>query len=56
MKPDPRNLTSFYLCLSAGGALGGMFIGLVAPRLFSGYFEWHLTILVVCVLPLVVFF
>ena len=55
MKPHPRYLTSFYLCLSAGGALGGMFVGLVAPRLFTGYFEWHLTILVVCVLPLVIF-
>lgn len=55
MKPHPRYLTSFYLCLSAGGALGGMFIGLVAPRVFSGYFEWHLTILVTCGLPLFVF-
>ncbi|MFM9961386.1 MAG: spermidine synthase [Planctomycetaceae bacterium] len=55
MKPDPRYLTSFYLCLSAGGAFGGMFVGLIAPRLFTGYFEWHLTILVTCVLPLVIF-
>lgn len=55
MKPHPRYLTSFYLCLSAGGAFGGMFVGLIAPRLLAGYFEWHLTILVTCVLPLVVF-
>ncbi|MBC7819956.1 MAG: fused MFS/spermidine synthase [Planctomycetaceae bacterium] len=55
MKPHPRYLTSFYLCLSAGGALGGMFVGLLAPRLFSGYFEWHLAILATCTLPLIVF-
>jgi len=51
LKPHPRHLTSFYMCLSAGGALGGMFVGLLAPRLFTGYFEWHLAILVTCVLP-----
>lgn len=51
LKPHPRRLTSFYLCLSAGGALGGMFVGLLAPRLFTGYFEWHLAILMTCVLP-----
>ncbi len=56
LKPHPRYLTSFYLCLSAGGAMGGMFIGLIAPRLFTGYYEWHLTILVTCGLPMVVFF
>jgi uncharacterized integral membrane protein/protein-L-isoaspartate O-methyltransferase len=56
LKPHPRYLTSFYLCLSAGGALGGMFVGLLAPRLFTGYFEWHLAILATCVLPAVVFF
>ncbi|MBC7816964.1 MAG: spermidine synthase, partial [Planctomycetaceae bacterium] len=55
LKPHPRYLTSFYLCLSAGGALGGMFVGLLAPRLFSGYFEWHLSIIATCALPLIVF-
>jgi predicted O-methyltransferase YrrM len=55
MKPHPRYLTSFYLCISAGGAVGGIFVGLVAPRMFSDYFEWHLTILATCILPFVVF-
>lgn len=55
LKPHPRYLTSFYLCLSAGGALGGMFVGLLAPRLFTGYFEWHLAILATCALPWLVF-
>lgn len=55
MKPHPRYLTSFYLCISAGGAFGGIFVGLLAPKLFSGYFEWHLGILAACVLPVFAF-
>ena len=38
-KPHPRYLTSFYIMLSAGGALGGLIVGLAAPTLFSGYYE-----------------
>ena len=38
-KPHPRHLTLFYLMLSLGGALGGMFVGLLAPALFNAYFE-----------------
>ncbi|MEZ5399425.1 MAG: fused MFS/spermidine synthase [Bryobacteraceae bacterium] len=38
-KPAPGHLTSFYLMLSVGGALGGLFVGVVAPYLFNSYFE-----------------
>ncbi len=38
-KPAPQYLTSFYLMLSIGGALGGILVGLVAPKVFPGYFE-----------------
>lgn len=38
-KPTPRHLTSFYLMLSVGGALGGLFAALVSPYLFPAYFE-----------------
>jgi hypothetical protein len=38
-KPAVRHLTLFYLMLSVGGALGGMFVGLLAPVLFKAYFE-----------------
>jgi hypothetical protein len=34
-KPDPSHLTSFYLAVAAGGALGGAFVGLAAPHLFT---------------------
>jgi predicted O-methyltransferase YrrM len=38
-KPIPAFLTRFYLMISVGGALGGLFVGLVAPRIFNGYWE-----------------
>lgn len=42
LRPAPRHLTSFYLHLSAGGALGGLFVAVAAPVLFSDYHELHL--------------
>jgi len=39
-KPAPRYLTSFYLMVSLGGALGGMIVGFVAPKLFNTYYEF----------------
>ena len=38
-KPPVRHLTLFYLMLSVGGALGGTFVGLIAPVVFNAYFE-----------------
>jgi hypothetical protein len=38
-KPDPSRLTAFYLAVAAGGALGGAFVGLAAPRIFDDFFE-----------------
>jgi len=47
LKPHPRHLTNFYVALSVGGALGGLFVGLIAPSFFSAYHEypigWWLT-------------
>ncbi len=39
LKPRPEFLTQFYLMVSAGGALGGIFVGVVAPRVFRGFYE-----------------
>lgn len=39
LKPSARYLTSFYLTMSAGGAAGGLFVGLGAPVLFNSYCE-----------------
>lgn len=41
-RPDPERLTSFYLCISLGGALGGLFTVLAAPVLFNGCWEYQL--------------
>jgi hypothetical protein len=41
-RPAPAYLTEFYLWMSFGGALGGMFTALVAPRLFSEIYEYPL--------------
>jgi len=39
-KPEPRQgLTYFYLMVAAGGALGAVFVGLIAPRIFTAYLE-----------------
>jgi hypothetical protein len=53
LKPEPRHLTAFYLSLSFGGALGGIFVSIVAPRIFSDYWELQLALLI-CGLLLVV--
>lgn len=42
MKPSARHLTSFYLTIAAGGALGGIFVVLVAPRIFTFVWEFQL--------------
>ncbi len=39
MRPAPRYLTRFYLMISIGGAAGGLFVGLVAPRIFTIFVE-----------------
>ena len=43
-KPAPRYLTSFYLMLSLGGVIGGIFVGLLAPYVFKSYFELPVSI------------
>ncbi len=52
LRPAPRSLTTFYLCISAGGALGGIFVGLVAPRIFDEYLEFRIGLALGCVLLL----
>jgi hypothetical protein len=39
MKPHPSRLTSFYLMIALGGALGGTFVAVVAPRLLNSNYE-----------------
>ena len=42
LKPSPRRLTEFYLMIAAGGALGGLFVAVVAPLVFRTHLEWQI--------------
>jgi hypothetical protein len=50
LKPGPRYLTTFYLMVSVGGALGALLVGIAAPNLLSGYYELGITLTVCAVL------
>ncbi len=43
-KPDARHLTAFYMWMSAGGVVGGIFAGLIAPNVFSWVLEYPVLI------------
>lgn len=43
-RPSPSRLTEFYLLISAGGVLGGVFAGLIAPNVFNNTWEYPLLI------------
>jgi hypothetical protein len=48
-RPATGDLTRYYLWISVGGVLGGVFNGLVAPALFNGITEYPLAMLLACV-------
>ncbi len=45
LRPSPEHLTTFYLCISGGGALGGIFVGIIAPQLSSRPMEFQASII-----------
>jgi hypothetical protein len=56
LKPDVRHLTAFYLAVAAGGALGGICVAIVAPIVFSNYYELHVGLFAAAVVMLVVLY
>ncbi|MGB7928067.1 MAG: hypothetical protein WCF61_07930, partial [Terriglobales bacterium] len=44
LKPEVQRLTSFYLAISAGGALGGVFVAVVAPLIFRFFTEYEVAL------------
>ncbi|MBL8228967.1 MAG: fused MFS/spermidine synthase [Bryobacterales bacterium] len=54
LKPHPRFLTGFYLMISLGGALGGLFVGVMAPYLFPVFLEMPAGIIALSILVLLV--
>ena len=49
-RPDGQYLTEFYLSMSVGGVLGGMFNALVAPVMFSTVLEYPIALVLACAL------
>jgi hypothetical protein len=47
-RPAAGQLTRFYLMISLGGALGGIFAGLLAPRVFDSVYEFPIALVAVC--------
>lgn len=45
LRPEASQLTAFYLAMSAGGALGGLFTALIAPLVFDWVWEYPLLVL-----------
>ena len=52
-RPSPRYLTNFYLTIAAGGALGGVFVALIAPRIFTEFSEYPIGLAAACLLGFV---
>ncbi|MEN3748319.1 fused MFS/spermidine synthase [Sphingomonas sp. HF-S3] len=45
LRPEPDRLTGFYLAMSVGGMLGGVFAALIAPLIFDWTYEYPLLII-----------
>jgi SAM-dependent methyltransferase len=54
LKPHPKYLTHFYLMISAGGAVGGLLVGWVAPRIFNALYELQIGMSLCALLTLIV--
>jgi len=48
LRPAATHLTEFYLWMSVGGLLGGVFCVLVAPLMFNSVLEYPLILVVAC--------
>jgi SAM-dependent methyltransferase len=55
-KPPSNQLTSFYLMISAGGALGGLFVAGIAPNVFPALWEFPITLVAIAIAIMVVTF
>jgi SAM-dependent methyltransferase len=55
-KPAARHLTGFYLMLSVGGAIGGLFVALLSPHIFNAFYEFPIAIVGATLAVLAVYF
>jgi hypothetical protein len=49
-RPNPRYLTKYYLWMSVGGVLGGLFNAIVAPMVFEQVVEYPMAMVLACLL------
>ena len=47
-RPAARHLTEYYLWISVGGVLGGLFNAIIAPAVFNTLFEYPLMMVLAC--------
>ncbi len=47
-RPGPEHLTGYFLLMSVGGVLGGLFNALFAPLVFAQSYEYRLTLIMAC--------
>ena len=54
LRPPPKQLTFFYLMIALGGALGGIFVGIIAPVIFNDYWEMRIALMISCAIALLI--
>ena len=54
LKPASRDLTTYYLMIALGGVLGGLAVGVVAPRVLNSSYELGIGLTITAVLAAVV--
>ena len=55
LRPANNHLTAFYLWVSVGGALGGLFVAVVAPLAFNAYYELGIGLVGCAVLAVILY-
>ncbi len=45
LRPNAKFLTNFYIAMSLGGVLGGIFVGIIAPNIFNNIYEYALLLI-----------
>ena len=50
LRPEPARLTQYFLAISAGGAIGGLCVAVIAPAIFTGYWEYSIALWVAALL------
>ncbi len=53
LRPAVKSLTKFYMCISLGGAIGGVSVALLSPLLFPVHLEYLISVLLTVLLVMV---